>query len=71
MATPLAIGANFDAGAPVELFQTIPRMQVANKDLFVYGVSRDGQRFLVNTQAKEAETEPMTVILDWTAKLNK
>jgi len=27
----LAIGANFDAGAPVELFQTIPRMQVANK----------------------------------------
>jgi hypothetical protein len=24
-----------------------------------------------NTQAKEAETEPMTVILDWTAKLNK
>lgn len=31
----------------------------------------DGQRFLVNTQAKEAENEPMTVILDWTAKLNK
>jgi eukaryotic-like serine/threonine-protein kinase len=71
MATPLTIGANFDAGAPVELFQTIPRPLVTNKDLFVYGVSRDGQRFLVNTQAKEAETESMTVILDWTAKLNK
>ena len=71
MATPLTIGANFDAGAPVELFQTNPRPLVTNKDLFVYGVSRDGQRFLVNTQAKEAETESMTVILDWTAKLNK
>jgi Tol biopolymer transport system component len=71
MATPLMIGANFDAGAPVELFQTLPRLPVTNKDLFVYGVSKDGQRFLVNTQMKEAETESMTIILNWTAKLSK
>ncbi len=71
MATPLTIGANFDAGTPVALFQTTPRQPVTNKDLFVYGVSRDGQRFLINTQVKEAETEPMSVILNWTAELNK
>lgn len=45
MVTPLTIGTNFDAGAPVELFQTLP-LPVTNKDLFVYGVSKDGQRFL-------------------------
>jgi hypothetical protein len=71
MVTPLTIGTNFDAGAPVELFQTLPRLPVTNKDLFVYGVSKDGQRFLINTQTKETETEPMIVILNWAANLNK
>jgi hypothetical protein len=28
-------------------------------DLFVYDVSRDGQRFLINTQVKQAESVPM------------
>jgi hypothetical protein len=34
-------------------------------------VSGDGQRFLIITQMKQAETAPMTVILNWPAKLNK
>jgi hypothetical protein len=39
--------------------------------LFVYDVSRDGQRFLINTQVKQAESSPMSIILNWPAKLNK
>jgi len=34
-------------------------------------VSRDGQRFLINTDAKQSEVEPMSIVLNWTAKLKK
>jgi len=69
MALPVVSGTNFDAGSPVTLFQTTPREQVSTMDMFVYDVSRDGQRFLINTQIKQAETAPMTVVLNWTARL--
>ena len=39
-------------------------------DLFVYDVSRDGQRFLINTPFKQA-VQPMSITLNWPAKLNK
>jgi len=71
MAAPVVTGAKFDAGTPVVLFQATPRQPVVSGDLFVYDVSRDGQRFLINTQLKQQQTEPMTVVLHWTAKLNK
>ena len=34
-------------------------------------VRRDGQQFLIATQLKQAATEPMSIILNWAAKLNK
>lgn len=71
MAAPVTTGANFDAGTPVALFQATPRQPILVYDLFVYDVSRDGQRFLINTQVKQAETQLMSVVLDWPAKLNK
>jgi serine/threonine protein kinase len=71
MAAPVTTGANFDAGTPVALFQASPRQPVPIYDLFVYDVSRDGQRFLINTQVRQAETTPMSVVLNWSAKLNK
>jgi Tol biopolymer transport system component/predicted Ser/Thr protein kinase len=71
MAAPVISGTNFDSGTPVTLFQTAPREPVSVMDMFVYDASRDGQRFLVNTQVKQADTQPMTIILNWTAKLNK
>ena len=70
MAAPVTIGANFDAGTPVPLFQATPRPPVASAELFVYDVSRDGQRFLIITPVKQ-ETAPMSVVLNWTAKLTK
>ena len=71
MAAPVTSGANFDAGTAVALFQSTPRPPVLVYDLFVYDVSRDGQRFLINTQVKQVEAEPMSVVLNWPAKLNK
>jgi Tol biopolymer transport system component len=71
MAAPVTLGANFDAGTPVALFQSTPRQPVLVFDFFVYDVSRDGQRFLINTQVKQAESAPMSVVLNWTAKLEK
>jgi hypothetical protein len=34
-------------------------------------VTRDGQRFLINTEVKQTEVEPMSIVLNWAAKLNK
>jgi serine/threonine protein kinase len=71
MAAPVTMGTNFDAGTPVALFQTTPRQPVLVFDLFVYDVSRDGQRFLINTEVKQAESTPMAVVLNWPAKLDR
>ena len=71
MAVHVTTGAKFDSGAPVALFQTTPRQPVSLNELFVYDVTRDGQRFLVNTQVKQAENPPMFVLLNWPALLKK
>jgi dipeptidyl aminopeptidase/acylaminoacyl peptidase len=71
MAVSATTGANFNAGTPVALFQTTPRQPVASTDIFVYDVSRDGQRFLINTPLRQGDTSPMTVVLNWATKLNK
>jgi serine/threonine protein kinase len=71
MAAPVTTGNKFAAGTPVALFPATPRQRMSSTDMFSYDVSRDGQRFLINTPVKQAETAPMTVILNWPAKLNK
>ena len=69
MAVPVKTGANFDAGTPTALFQANPRELVATSEQFSYDVSKDGQKFLINTQLKTGMA-PMSVVLNWTAKLN-
>jgi hypothetical protein len=71
MAARVTIGVNFDSRTPVVLFQATPRQPVSLNDQFTYDVSRDGQRFLINTQVKQPDTPPMSVVLNWTAKLNR
>ena len=44
---------------------------MATSDIFVYDVSFDGQRFLINTPVKQGDTSPMTFVLNWAAKLQK
>jgi eukaryotic-like serine/threonine-protein kinase len=71
MAAPVTIGETFDPGTPVALFQATPHQVVSRVDLFVYDVSRDGQRFLINTPVKQTDTAPMSVVLNWPAKLHR
>jgi len=70
MAVPVKTEANFDAGTPTALFQADPRELVATSEQFSYDVSKDGQKFLINTQLKTG-TAPMSVMLNWSAKLNQ
>jgi Tol biopolymer transport system component/predicted Ser/Thr protein kinase len=68
MAVSVGPGPSF--GVPAPLFQTrVPAGVSANRTHYV--PSRDGKRFLVNTQSGDASPEPITVVLNWTAGLGK
>jgi hypothetical protein len=58
-------GAGFDVGAVRPLFELQPA-----PGGYGYDVAGDGQRFLVNAPIETA-SEPLDVILNWTAVLNK
>jgi eukaryotic-like serine/threonine-protein kinase len=70
MSVSVKTGANFDAGTPAALFQSSPREFGATSEQFFYDVTKDGQKFLINTQLKSAKT-PISVVLNWTANLKK
>jgi eukaryotic-like serine/threonine-protein kinase len=70
MAAPVTTGVNFNSDTPVPLFQTSPRQPISLNDVFVYDVSEDG-RFLINTQLRPEDSVPMTVVVNWTAKLKR
>jgi serine/threonine protein kinase len=71
MATSVTTGANFDAGPSTVLFQANPREGLATSEQVSYDISKDGQKFLINTQQKQGDAMPMSVVLNWSAKLNK
>jgi Tol biopolymer transport system component len=71
MAVPIIAGASFESGSPVTLFQTHRRQPIASFDLFSYDVSPDGQRFLITTKLDEAETAPLSVLLNWASDMEK
>jgi eukaryotic-like serine/threonine-protein kinase len=66
----VSVGPSLSFGVPQPLFQTrVPAGVTANRQHYV--PSRDGQRFLVNTQAGDPSPTPITVVLNWTAGLKK
>jgi Tol biopolymer transport system component len=71
MATTVKTGSNFDAGTPVALFQSGVRPAISSNDTFDYDVSRDGQRFLAISPAPQGGPQPISVIMNWPARLNK
>jgi eukaryotic-like serine/threonine-protein kinase len=71
MAASINGGTNFDSATPTVLFQAHAREFFATSEQVVYDVTKDGQRFLINTQVKNTETHPMSVILNWDAELKK
>ena len=66
----VSVGAGPSFGVPVTLFQTrVPTGVTANRTHYV--PSRDGKRFLVNTQSGDPSPNPITVVLNWQAGLKK
>jgi eukaryotic-like serine/threonine-protein kinase len=66
----VSVGAGPSFGVPQALFQTrVPPGVHANRTHYV--PSRDGTRFLVNTQSGDPSPTPITVVLNWTAALKK
>jgi Tol biopolymer transport system component len=64
MALPVKTGPSIEIGAPRVLFQTAIRPAQVNQ----YAVAAGGQRFLV-LEPERTAGEPLTFVLDWTARL--
>lgn len=61
-------GSEFKVGAVRPLFD-LPALR---GPAWVYNPSRDGQRFLVNTERVQAGTAaPLTLVVNWNAGLKK
>ena len=61
-------GSSFEVGAVKPLFRDA---RGGRRCVTPYAVSADGQRFLINTVPEQAESAPITVVLNWTAGLKK
>ena len=59
-------GATLEVGAVRTLFE-IHRGGPG----FVYDVTADGKRFLVNTALEQKESAPITLVINWTADLKR
>jgi hypothetical protein len=63
MAVTIAHRSGFEASTPKPLFDL--------QDVTGYAVSRNGRRFLLNRIISDPGSEPLTVVLDWPAALNR
>jgi hypothetical protein len=68
MAVSVDSGPSF--GLPEALFQTHVLPGITGQRMH-YVPSRDGRRFLINTQTGEPPPNPITVVLNWSAGLKK
>lgn len=72
MVADVTEGPTFKASVPGTLFQ-VPVAQIAHNavasQVFGWDVAPDGKRFLIDTAT--TSTEPVTVVLNWTAELKK
>lgn len=71
MAVSVDTNNRFESGTPATLFQANPREQLATTEQVIYDVSRDGQRFLVNTKYDNGSAHPLSVILNWQTEMKK
>jgi hypothetical protein len=70
MAVPVSTAGGFEAGVPRPLFQTrVPTGLSVFRTNYV--PTRDGSRFLINTQTADSGPAPITVVLNWTAGLKR
>ena len=68
MAVPTDTTGQFDAGVPQALFATGAPMLNTRQ---IYAVRKDGKRFLVNARPQQSVVAPLTVVVNWTATIQK
>lgn len=71
MAASVDTKTEFESGTPTVLFQTDPRERVATTEVTTYDLSRDGQRFLVNTNYNNGSEHPISLVLNWQSEMKK
>ena len=67
MAVTVKAGERCDSDAPQTLFETVLDVAALRQ---TYWVAADGQRFLLNSPV-DAETPPMTILLNWPAAIGR
>ena len=70
MAVDVRPGATFDVGVPRLLFRAV-LTQGGDYLGYRWAVSRDGQRFIVNTPSGAAATPRVVVVANWTSELRR
>ena len=70
MAVPIGAAGQFDAGVPEALFPTGVPARGFNSQAS-YAVTMDGKRFLVNARPQQSSVAPLTVVVNWTAGIQK
>jgi len=71
MAVSIIEGSSFEAGTPAALFTTHRRQPVSSQDIYSYDVSRDGQKFLIVTNADQGPAAPLSILMNWSSGLEK
>jgi DNA-binding winged helix-turn-helix (wHTH) protein/Tol biopolymer transport system component len=67
MAVDVRLGPTVDVAEPHMLFQT----RITGVSRNHYNVTRDGQRFLINSPSTDIAMSPITVVVNWTALLTQ
>ena len=73
MAVPVNTSDQFEVGVPQTLFATGARLNEFGRfgdDGQVYAVTKDATRFLV-IGPRKSDAAPLTVVLNWTAAIQK
>ncbi len=71
MAVTIGGGATLEVGRPTVLFQTTVPITGITNDRNNYVPTQDGQRFLMNNLADIANSQPLTLVLNWAADMKK
>jgi Tol biopolymer transport system component len=68
MAVSIPATAQWDPGPPTPLFVTAVRRASPGQQ---YAVTKDGTRFLMNSRVQDTVVEPLTVVVNWPAAVQK
>ena len=71
VAVPVKTGNTFEVGPAVGLFQMHARQRASVMDAFLYDVSADGQKFLINTRVNEPSAASLSIILNWASEMER